>query len=77
MWKCLRFGVQISSSWRVSNSGQRWDERGGVEWVVKGETKAMRIVCMERGVKDEQESGEQGVSLLAAWGSPSTHSLLP
>lgn len=51
--------------------------RGGVEWVVKGETKAMRIVCMERGVKGEQESGEQGVSLLAAWGSPSTHSLLP
>lgn len=50
---------------------------GGVEWLVKGETKAMRIVCMERGVKGEQESGEQGVSLLAAWGSPSTHSLLP
>lgn len=38
--------------------------------MVKGETKAMRIVCMERGVKDEQESGEQGVSLLASQGPP-------
>lgn len=40
--------------------------KGGIEWVVKGETKDMRIVCMERGVKDEQESGELGGSSLAA-----------
>lgn len=32
--------------------------------MVKGETKDMRIVCMERGAKDEQESGEQGGSML-------------
>lgn len=45
--------------------------------MVEGETKDMRIVCMERGVKDEQKHGELGGSSLAAQGSPKTHPLLP
>lgn len=45
--------------------------------MVEGETKDVRAMCLERGVKDEQKDGELGRSSLLPREPPETHSVLP
>lgn len=62
----MRFRTAVPTESAIQSGGGG----GGVGLMVKGETKEMRIACMERRAKNEYKIGELGGSLLAAQGSP-------
>lgn len=62
----MRFRTAVAAESAIQSEGGG----GGGGLVMKGETKEMRIVCMDRRAKNEYKNGERGGSLLAAQGSP-------